>query len=162
MLLQNPEELDLKHKPLAIRENKIVTLDKREIPITSAEADNNSVYVSKGSAKQYYTYNLLDSTTAHKSENGAWYVNVKKSKLYKREYVRESEVYELTQLHCTRKSNPHFSRTIAFVRACNEKEAKPHCLIMYRWAREDQGTEEFVLDMGTQHHLQQVHTARKI
>lgn len=41
ILLDNPEELDLKHKPSAIREDKIFTLDQRVIPIASAEADDN-------------------------------------------------------------------------------------------------------------------------
>ena len=137
--------MDLKHKPSAIRENRIFTLNKREIPISSAEADDNGAYISKGSAKQYYTYNLSGSTTAHKSENGAWYVKVKESKIYKREYACESNVFELTHLYRTSKHNPDFSRTIAFVRACNEKEPKPYYLVMYRWAREDQGPGDFVL-----------------
>jgi len=145
ILLQNPEELDLKHKPSAIRENKIFTLDKREIPISSAEADDNGAYISKGSVKQYYTYGLSNSTTAHKSENGAWYVNVKASKGYKRKYVSERNVYELTRLYRTSKNNPDFSRTIAFVQECNENEPKPFYLVMYRWARDDQGPRDFVL-----------------
>ena len=33
ILLQNPEELNLKEKPSGIRENKMFTLDMREIPI---------------------------------------------------------------------------------------------------------------------------------
>jgi len=135
ILLQNPEELDLKHKPSAIRENKIFTLDKREIPISSAEADDNGAFISKGSAKQYYTYGLSSSTTAHKSENGAWYVNVKVSKGYKRKYVSERNVYELTRLYCTSKNNPDFSRTIAFVRECNKNEPNSFYLVMYRWGR---------------------------
>lgn len=82
ILLQNPEELLLKHKPSAIRENKIFTLDMREIPISSAEADDNGAYISKGSAKQWYTYNESGSTTVHKTENGAWYLKVKEAKMY--------------------------------------------------------------------------------
>ena len=72
-------------------------------------------------------------------------MKVKESKIYKREYVRESNVYELTRLYRTSKHNADFSRTIAFVRACNEKEPKPYYLVMYRWAREDQGPGDFVL-----------------
>lgn len=54
ILLDNPEELDLKHKPSAIREDKIFTLDQRVIPIASTEADDNGAYISKGNAKRYY------------------------------------------------------------------------------------------------------------
>lgn len=117
----------------------------REIPISSAEADDNSAYISKGSAKQWYTYNESGSTTVHKTENGAWYLKVKEAKMYTRRYIPESEVYELTRLYRTSKSNPDFSRTIATIRACNEHEPKPHYLVMYRWAGEDQGPEDFVL-----------------
>ena len=54
ILLQNPEELNLKEKPSGIRENKMFTLDMREIPISSAEADDNGAYISKGSAKRLF------------------------------------------------------------------------------------------------------------
>lgn len=47
IVLDNPEELDLNHKPSAIREDKIFTLDQRVIPIASAEADDNGAYISK-------------------------------------------------------------------------------------------------------------------
>ena len=59
--------------------------------------------------------------------------------------VLEKDIYELTCLYRTSKSNPDFSRTTAFVRACNEKEPKPYYLVMYCWARENQGPEDFVL-----------------
>ena len=41
ILLNNPEELNLKGKPSAIRENKIFTLDQRKISISSAQCDDN-------------------------------------------------------------------------------------------------------------------------
>lgn len=47
ILLDNPEELDLKHKPSTIREDKIFTLGQRMIPIASAEADDNGAYIPK-------------------------------------------------------------------------------------------------------------------
>ena len=65
--------------------------------------------------------------------------------MYTRRYIPESEVYELTRLYRTSKSNPDFSRPIATIRACNEHEPKPHYLVMYRWAGEDHGPEDFVL-----------------
>ena len=52
----------------------------REIPVSTAEADDNGAYISKGSATQQFTYNVSGSTTAHKSENGMWHVNVMKAK----------------------------------------------------------------------------------
>ena len=44
----------------------------QEIPVSTAEADDNGAYISKGSAKEQFTYNVLGSTTAHKNENGTW------------------------------------------------------------------------------------------
>lgn len=57
VLLQNPEDFELKEKPSAIRENKMFTLDMRKIPISSAKADDNGVYVPKGTVKKSYVYN---------------------------------------------------------------------------------------------------------
>ena len=37
ILLQNPEDFNLKQKPSGIRENKMFTLDMREIPMSSAK-----------------------------------------------------------------------------------------------------------------------------
>ncbi|RMX57773.1 hypothetical protein pdam_00006752 [Pocillopora damicornis] len=74
-LLQNPIELNLKEKPSAIRENKLFTLDMREIPISSVEAEDNGAYISKGNAKRLFQYNSKGSRTVHKNENGAFYAN---------------------------------------------------------------------------------------
>ena len=98
ILLQHPEEMDLHHKPSAIRENKIFTLDMHKVPIKSAEADDNGAFHSKGSAKRYFTYSRDGSKMAHKSENGSWYINVKDGKVYRRHYVNESEVNSLRLL----------------------------------------------------------------
>jgi hypothetical protein len=141
ILLHKPEELEL--KPSGIRENKMFTLDMRKISIVSAGADDNGAYFSKGSAKKHYTYTEHGSQTAHKNEDGTWYVNEKVSKEYRRRVVPESQVYELTRLYRTSKNNPDFSRLTATVRACNEKEMKPYYLVMYRWA--DGKQKEFVL-----------------
>ncbi|CAB4002067.1 Hypothetical predicted protein [Paramuricea clavata] len=94
ILLHKSEELELKHKPSGIRENKMFTLDMRKISIVSAGADG--AYFSKGSAKKHYTYTEHGSQTAHKNEDGTWYVNEKVSKEYRRRVVPESQVYELT------------------------------------------------------------------
>ena len=86
--------------------------------MSSSKADDNGAYLSKGSAKQFYTFNNAGSSTTHKSENGSWFTKVKESKVYKRNFVGENEVYELTRQYCTNKDNPDFSCTIAIVRSC--------------------------------------------
>ena len=110
ILLDNPEDLDLKHKPSAIREDKIFTLDQRVIPIASAEADDNGAYISKGNAKRYYQYSSTSGSRTVHSENGVFFANRKLSKGYKKDYVPTEEVYELTRHYKTNKANPSFSR----------------------------------------------------
>ena len=65
ILPQNPEDFNLKQKPSGIRENKMFTLDRREIPISSAKADDNGAYISKGSVTKFYMYNEEGSRTFH-------------------------------------------------------------------------------------------------
>ena len=84
ILLDNPEELDLKHKPSAIREDKIFTLDQRVIPIASAEADDNGAYISKGNAKHYYQYSSTSGSRTVHLENGVFFANRKAAKATKR------------------------------------------------------------------------------
>ena len=52
ILLNFPEELILKVKPSAIRENKVFTLDTRQISMEAAGADDNGAYVSKDCQKK--------------------------------------------------------------------------------------------------------------
>ena len=94
--------MNLKTKPSAIRENKIFTSDMCEISIQSAKADDNGAYISKGSAKKFYAYNDEWSRTAHKNENGAWYVNMVENrkdvkKKAKRKRIHNSDRWETVQ-----------------------------------------------------------------
>ena len=143
ILLHKPEELELKRKPSRIRENIIFTLDMRKISLASGAADDNSVYVSKGGVKKYYACTELGSQTAHKNEDGTWYINERVSKEYSKRIVPKSQVYEITRFYRTSKNNPDFSRLTATVRACNEIEMKPYYLIMYRWPGDKQ--KEFIV-----------------
>lgn len=142
ILLENPEELDLKHKPSAIREDKIFTLDHRVIPIASAEADDNGAYLSKGNAKRFYQYSSASGSRTVHSENGVFFANVKASKGYRKEYVPKEEVYELARHYKTNKANPSFSRAIITVRAVTEREPKPWYLVLYKWTG---GPKTFIL-----------------
>ena len=95
ILLQNPRDFNLKQKPSGIRENKMFTLDKREIPMSSAKTDNNGAYISKGSITKFSMYNEEGSRPSHKDGNGVWYVNIRDSKGYRKEIVPANEIYEL-------------------------------------------------------------------
>ena len=81
ILLQNPEHFNLKQKPSGIPENKMFTM---EIPRSSAKADDNGAYTSKGSVTKFYVYNENGSRTSHKDGNGVWYVNVRDSRGYRK------------------------------------------------------------------------------
>lgn len=110
-----------------------------EISISSAEADDNGAYLSKGNAKRFFQYNADGSRTVHQ-ENGTFYANVKTSKGYRRDYVPDTEVFELTRLYRASKWNPTFTRTIVIVKGIQEKELRPFYLVMYKWA---EGEKEF-------------------
>lgn len=123
ILLDIPEELDLKHKPPAIGEDNIFTLDQRVIPIASAEADDNRTHISKGNAKRYQ-YSITSWSRAVYLENGVFFAEWKAWKGYKKDYVLQEEVSELTRYYKTNKANPSFSKTIPTVKAVIEWEPK--------------------------------------
>lgn len=75
-------------------------------------------------------------------ENGVFFANRKSLKGYKKDYVLQEEVYELTRYYKTSKANPSFSRTIITVKAVKEREPKPWYLVLYKWAG---GPKEFIL-----------------
>ena len=95
ILLNFPEELNLKVKPSAIRENKVFTLDARQISMESAVADDNGAYVSKGCPKKYHVYTEEMCRISHKAENGQWYVLFKESKEYVKQTVDEEDIVEM-------------------------------------------------------------------
>ena len=136
ILLEHPEELNLKHKPSAIRENQMFTLDAREIPIDSAKADDNGAYNNNGSVTKFYRYTEEGSRTAHKKENNVWYINVRNSRSYSKVLVSEKEIYQLKREYCISKNNPRFSRTIVTVKSIKEKEVNPFYLVIYKWSGE--------------------------
>lgn len=134
ILLQNPEDFNLKQKPSGIRENKMFTLDMREIPISSAKADDNGAYISKGSVTKFYVYNENGSRTSHKDGNGVWYVNVRDSRGYRKEIVPPNQIFELKREYHASKSNPKFSRAITTIKAYTEKKPRPFYVVTYKWA----------------------------
>lgn len=134
VLLQHPEELELKHKPSGIRENKMFTLDARNVSIESAKADDNGAYISNGRPKQAFWYGKDGARTAHKNENGVWYVNERCGNSYNRKNIPETEVYELTRHYHYSKHNPTFTRTIATIRGASQKEVNPYFLVIYKWS----------------------------
>ena len=143
ILLNFPEELNLKVKPSAIRENKTFTLDARQISIESAGADGNGAYVSKGCPKNYYVYNEEMCRIFHKGENGQWYVLFKESKDYVRQAVDEEDIIEMQRCYRISKCNPSFSRKFVTVRRYLKKDVEPYYLEVYKW--QDEGSQNFVM-----------------
>ena len=133
ILLNNPEEIQQKLKPSGIRINACFTLDMREISVKSAKADDNGAYISKGNTRTMHA--VMDSmiTTAHRSINKNWYVNIKESKGYYKKTVSEDCIFKLTRYYRSSKHNPEFKHTIATVRRYLEKDTKPYFLVIYKW-----------------------------
>ena len=69
VILNNSDDFDLKFKSSAIRQNKLFTLYSRQVPMLSACKDDNSAYVSKRCAKNYYAYNKDCCREVHNEYN---------------------------------------------------------------------------------------------
>ena len=110
------------------------TLDRREIPLSSAKADDNEAYLSKGTVTKFYMYDDEGSRTSHKDENGVWYINIQSSTGYRKEIVEANKIYELKRKYHTSKNNPNFSRAITTIKAYAEKEPRLFYVIVYKWA----------------------------
>ncbi|KXJ09617.1 hypothetical protein AC249_AIPGENE23030 [Exaiptasia diaphana] len=103
--------------------------------------DDNGAYISKGSAKRLFQYSTADGARTVHEENGTFFANVKTSKGYKRDYVPDNEVFELTRYYRASKSNPTFTRNISTVKGAREKDIRPFFLVMYKCSGE---VKEFV------------------
>ena len=131
--LNNPDDFDLKCKPSAIREKKLLTLDSTQPPITCFSRCFDA-YVSKRCAKKYYAYNKDCSREEHKGSNCDWLILIKeKSKTCVRQSVSEEDVVELTRRYHVSKNNKGFLRTIATVRRYLRKVVEPFQLMIYKW-----------------------------
>ena len=135
--LSFPEELHLKVKSSAIRENKVFTLDARQISMESAGADDNGAYVSKCCQKKYYVYNEEICRISHKGENGQWHVLFKESEDYVRRAVDEEDIVEMQRYYRISKCNPSFPRTFVTVRRYLENGVEPYYLVIYKWQGEE-------------------------
>ena len=70
ILLNFPEELNLKVKLSTIPKNKVFNLDARTISMRSAGANDNGLHVSRGYPKKFYVYKEETCSISHKGENG--------------------------------------------------------------------------------------------
>eukprot|EP00794_Sanderia_malayensis_P005835 gene5835-6532_t len=138
ILLNNPEELELQHRPSGIRRNLVFTLNKRVVSIASAKSDDNGAYLTKATARKQYYYNndvnVLECKTVHQNSNGSYYHNVREARGYKAQFVPKNNVYEVVRCYRQNKSNPAFSQTIATARKMTEEEIMPYYLVTYKWS----------------------------
>eukprot|EP00794_Sanderia_malayensis_P004341 gene4341-4918_t len=138
ILLNNPEELELQHRPSGIRRNLVFTLNKRVVSIASAKSDDNGACLTKATVRKQYYYNndvnVLECKTVHQSSNGSYYHNVREARGYKAQFVPKNNVYEVVRCYRQNKSNPAFNQTIATARKMNEEEIMPYYLVTYKWS----------------------------
>ena len=131
ILLNFPEELNLKVKPSAIRENKVFTLHARQVSMESAGAEENGAYVLKGCPKKHYVYDEEMCGISLKCENGQWCVLFKDSKDYVRQAVNEEDIVEMQRYHWVSKYNPSFSRTFVTVLRYLKKDVKAYYFVIF-------------------------------
>ena len=99
VILCNPEELEMKQKPVGIRKNFFCTLDRENISVSSAKADDNGAYVRRGNFKSLIHVTIdatqkviMNTRTCRKDDTGALYVNERVGSGYKRAYVENEDV----------------------------------------------------------------------
>ena len=105
ILLNKPEDFELKTKPSAKRNNNFMcTLDMNEVTLASARADNNGAYSRRGNTRKHYYVHNERAKVALKSVDGRYFINVRDNStafrypVYIKEYVAYDQVY-LLQRH---------------------------------------------------------------
>ena len=123
------------------------TLNKENVPITVARADDNGAYQKRGNASRCYYVKDGFCQLTHKDKDGNHYINLKDSSaatakpVYKKKFVETEFVYCLTRQYQYSKSN-NFYNMIATVN-CVEESVPPHKFYMYfymylnRWTCEE-------------------------
>ena len=86
LLLNNPEEMELKQRPCGICDNFSCTFISAIIQINLARSDDNGAYLHKGCPKCLCYVGDSSCATAH-CENGTYYINKHSSTKYQKIYV---------------------------------------------------------------------------
>ena len=140
VILCNPEDFEMKQKPVGIRKNFFCTLDRENIPVSSAKADDNGAYVRRGNFKSliHVTFDtaqkvIMNTRTCRKDDNSALYLNERVGSGYKRAYIENEDVFELSREYRQSKANPTFSHMIATARRYNETSLQQYYVTCYRW-----------------------------
>ena len=63
IILYNPGEFHIVCKPVGIRDNFICTLSKKEILLASCRAEDNGVYIRKGTSKKIFNVAFDETKT---------------------------------------------------------------------------------------------------
>lgn len=150
ILLNNPSDFELKHKPSGIRKNFVCTLNSELVSIENARADDNGAYLHKGCPKRFYYVEYengtIKSCATARSENGVYYVNDRRGAKYMKRTVQSCDVYELTRMYRQSKNNPKFMQTIASLRKADSSKPLQYYLLTYRWMdNEEHDENDFIL-----------------
>ena len=140
ILLCNPEDIEQKMKPSAVRKNFFCVLNQERIPISSALSDDNGAYVSTGKSKSLYYVcfeeGSIDYAKLVREENGCLFYNERISGKGKTEYIRnhveDKDVYELTRSYRRNKANYQLTHIIITVRQKDKKDAEKYYVSSYR------------------------------
>lgn len=149
VLLNKPNEFELKEKPTAIRTDFVCTFNSKVVPIEAARADGNGAYVHKGCPKRFYHLVMEGGTTVSctsaKNENGTFVINERQGARYVRRFVPSNEVYMLARTYRSNKLNPNFVQMLATVRRADQDNPMPYYIMSYRWNGEKGASENFIM-----------------
>ena len=136
ILMTNPREFELNKKPSGIRDNQVFTLDRSKVSVDSVKADDNGSYISKGTPRKYYHWDLENALRlAHlNKDNNRWIIEERDSDgcTYVDTLVSNKEVYEIKRSHRQNKTNPWLTQTIIQVKRVTSDGYLSHYLVLYK------------------------------
>ena len=104
MIFCNPNDFEIKTRPIYIRKNFVCTVNSANISIEECKADGNGVYTYVGKPKKYYYVSMKDNQVekclmVKKDDEDKFCYKTRISNTYTNVFVETSSVYELTRLY---------------------------------------------------------------
>ena len=153
MILCNPNDFEIKTRPMFIRKNFACTVNAENISIEECKADGNGVYTYVGKPVKYYFVSLIDKQVekclmVNKDDENKFYFNQRSSNTnkttYKKVYVEASSVYQLSRTYRKSKHN-QFQQIIGTLKDSN-RVAISYFFLSYKWLDgKDHNSDDFVV-----------------
>ena len=129
------------------------TIDMHKISISSARADDNRAYGSRGNTNKLFFVSDDTCQQSHTDNNNSYYINVRDSStasarpVYNKQFVEANSVYQLNRQYRRSKSNK-FDNMIAVIKCVNSPKPYRYYMYLSRWHDHDTGdsNKDFVVE----------------